>query len=259
MRSSSRLAAAREAGLSTIKVMVSDEQEATSEELLESALVANIHRQDLEELDEARALQRLLSIHGSQRALAKRLHRSQGWVSQRLALLNLTPELQARIHEEPIELLRAVGNRPHEEQITALVELKAERLRKEAEKQAAKTTHSPQPATTQPTRPETPDYDAITPPSRHPAPSGPATLSRGNTPSRQEAVPEPRTNARSGASRGTSADQANTPPHLPYSDPVLLARHLIGMLSDIELDKMLRILSDHHRTRNTSLNSPVEQ
>ncbi|MGW7819982.1 ParB/RepB/Spo0J family partition protein [Streptomyces puniciscabiei] len=68
---------------------------------LESALVANIHRQDLEELDEARALRRLLAIHGSQRALAKRLHRSRGWISQRLALLNLAPELRARIGEEP--------------------------------------------------------------------------------------------------------------------------------------------------------------
>ncbi|MFF7117461.1 ParB/RepB/Spo0J family partition protein [Streptomyces albogriseolus] len=135
---SSRLAAAREAGLATVKVMVSDDQGSSSEELLESALVANIHRQDLEELDEARALQRLLAIHGSQRALAKRLHRSQGWVSQRLALLSLTPELQARIGHEPIDLLRAVGNRPQEEQVAALEELKAERARKEAEKQAAK-------------------------------------------------------------------------------------------------------------------------
>ncbi|WP_225102384.1 ParB/RepB/Spo0J family partition protein [Streptomyces sp. CoH27] len=130
---SSRLAAAREAGLATVKVMVSDDQGATSEELLESALVANIHRQALEEIDEARALQRLLAIHGSQRALAKRLHRSQGWVSQRLALLNLTPELQARIGEEPIDLLRAVGNKPAEQQEAALEELKAERARKEAE------------------------------------------------------------------------------------------------------------------------------
>ncbi|MGW3464592.1 ParB/RepB/Spo0J family partition protein [Streptomyces olivaceoviridis] len=135
---SSRLAAAREAGLATVKVMVSDEQGSTSEELLESALVANIHRQDLEELDEARALQRLLVIHGSQTALAKRLHRSQGWVSQRLALLTLTPELQARIGREPIDLLRAVGNKPADQQMAALEALKAERARKEAEKAALK-------------------------------------------------------------------------------------------------------------------------
>ncbi|MFI1734572.1 ParB/RepB/Spo0J family partition protein [Streptomyces acidicola] len=131
---SSRLAAAREAGLATLKVVVSDDQGNTSEELLESALVANIHRQDLEELDEARALQRLLGIHGSQTALAKRLHRSQGWVSQRLALLNLTTELQARISEEPIDLLRAVGNKPAEEQEATLQALKAERARKDAER-----------------------------------------------------------------------------------------------------------------------------
>ncbi|CAC36660.1 ParB/RepB/Spo0J family partition protein [Streptomyces sp. NRRL_B-16638] len=129
---SSRLAAAREAGLATLKVMVSDDEGSTSEELLESALVANIHRQDLEELDEARALQRLLAIHGSQTALAKRLHRSQGWVSQRLALLNLTPELQARIGQEPIDLLRAVGNKPAQEQEPALQALKEKRERKEA-------------------------------------------------------------------------------------------------------------------------------
>ncbi|CAL9653362.1 ParB/RepB/Spo0J family partition protein [Streptomyces sp. enrichment culture] len=139
---SSRLAAAREAGLATVKVMVSDEQGATAEELLESALVANIHRQDLEELDEARALQRLLAIHGSQRALAKRLHRSQGWVSQRLALLNLTPELQARIGEEPIDLLRAVGNKPAEEQEAALQELKQQR-EQEREKRGSESRPGP--------------------------------------------------------------------------------------------------------------------
>jgi ParB family chromosome partitioning protein len=135
---SSRLAAAREAGLDTLKVMVSDDQGSTPEELLESALVANIHRQDLEELDEARALQRLLEIHGSQRALAKRLHRSQGWVSQRLALLNLSPELQSLIGKEPIDLLRAVGNKPVEQQKAALAELKAERAAKEEAARASK-------------------------------------------------------------------------------------------------------------------------
>ncbi|OAH10852.1 ParB/RepB/Spo0J family partition protein [Streptomyces jeddahensis] len=133
---STRLAAAREAGLATIKVMIDDEQGATAEELLESALVANIHRQDLEELDEARALERLLAIHGSQRKLAKRLHKSQGWVSQRLALLKLTPELKERIGQEPIELLRAVGSKPAEEQQAALDELKQQRAAAEEQRKA---------------------------------------------------------------------------------------------------------------------------
>jgi ParB family chromosome partitioning protein len=144
---SSRLAAARQAGLTSVKVMVSDDQGTTSDELLESALVANIHRQDLEELDEARALQQLLGIHGSQRALATRLHRSQGWVSQRLALLNLVPKLQARIGEEPIDLLRAVGNKPAELQESALLDLKTKRAAKEEEVLAARRQREADPAT----------------------------------------------------------------------------------------------------------------
>ncbi|MEW2253281.1 hypothetical protein AB0907_38940 [Streptomyces sp. NPDC006975] len=79
------------------------------------------------------ALQRLLAIHGSQTALAKRLHKSQGWVSQRLALLNLTPELQSKIGQEPIKLLRAVGNNPPEQQAAALEELK-QQIEKDARK-----------------------------------------------------------------------------------------------------------------------------
>ncbi|MDQ0808657.1 ParB family chromosome partitioning protein [Streptomyces sp. B3I7] len=170
---SSRLAAAREAGLATLKVMVSDDQGATSEELLESALVANIHRQDLDELDEARALERLLAIHGSQRALARRLHRSQGWVSQRLALLNLTPELQARIGAEPIDMLRAVGNRPAAEQERALEQLKQERARKEADKRGRGADRSAAPGGPEAREPvkSSSDYAVITPvePSRSPS------------------------------------------------------------------------------------------
>ncbi|MFJ3826028.1 ParB/RepB/Spo0J family partition protein [Streptomyces nodosus] len=147
---SSRLAAAREAGLLTVKVLVDDDQGHDEEALLESALVANIHRRDLEPLDEARALHRLKAIHGTQEALAKRLHRSQGWVSQRLALLNLTPRLQERIGQEPLDLLRAVGKKPSEEQELALERLKQQRVEKEAARQADKAAQSmsPGPAST---------------------------------------------------------------------------------------------------------------
>lgn len=135
---SSRVAAAREAGLTELKVMVDDAQGSTADELLESALVANIHRKDLAPMDEARALQRLLEIHETQVALSQRLHRSQAWVSQRLALLDLAPELQDRIGQEPIELLRAVGKKPVGEQSAELERLKGERARKASEKPARK-------------------------------------------------------------------------------------------------------------------------
>ncbi|MFK4070488.1 hypothetical protein [Streptomyces sp. NPDC029674] len=87
-------------------------------------------------LDEVHTLQRLLAIHGTQTALAKRLHKSQGWVSQRLALLNLTPQLKERISQEPFDLLRAVGNKPADQQAAALVELKQQQALQQAEKAA---------------------------------------------------------------------------------------------------------------------------
>ncbi|MFD2284191.1 ParB/RepB/Spo0J family partition protein [Streptomyces lusitanus] len=253
---SSRLAAAREAGLTTVKVMVSDDQGSTSEELLESALVANIHRQDLEELDEARALQRLLAIHGTQRALAKRLHRSQGWVSQRLALLNLTPELQARIGEEPIDLLRAVGNRPHDEQAAALENLKAERAHKEALREA-KTPRRPEQGKNGDS-----DYGVITGGSAS-APSNEAETHRPSG----EAVPEPRTSSPVPSPPGRTADEPRVPndvaaeadqtarPQLkkfPYGDGESAAHYLINRMPPDEFNKMLDLLIQHRDSQATT-------
>ncbi|GAA3381119.1 ParB/RepB/Spo0J family partition protein [Streptomyces sannanensis] len=135
---SSRLAAAREAGLTKIKVMLDEDLGSNADELLESALVANIHRQDLDPLDEARALKQLLAVHGTQEALAARLHRSQGWVSQRLALLGLNPELKKKLEmgEEPADLLRLVGRKKPEEQEQHLQKLKDKRAQEKADKQA---------------------------------------------------------------------------------------------------------------------------
>ncbi|WP_406291353.1 ParB/RepB/Spo0J family partition protein [Streptomyces sp. NBC_00209] len=128
----SRLAASREAGLTEIKVMLDDKLGSNPDEILESALVANIHRQELNHLDEAKALEQLLKIHGTQEALAARLHRSQGWVSQRLALLTLTPSLKEKLQsgEESAATLRLVGKKKAEDQEAHLQQLKATRPQK---------------------------------------------------------------------------------------------------------------------------------
>jgi ParB family transcriptional regulator, chromosome partitioning protein len=270
---SSRLAAAREVGMATVKVMVSDDQGSTSEELLESALVANIHRQDLDELDEAKALNRLLAIHGSQTALAKRLHRSQGWVSQRLALLNLTPDLQSRIGQEPIDLLRAVGNKPTTEQETVLEELKADRARKEAEKPAQKPGKRPKPQQPSPYYdvidpvPAAPEQPLVTPTPTAPAPAPadgqPTTVPH---PEPLPAAPQPvvlEASAQQSPVQQSSAPQSPVPeprtdssvvppPKLPYDDGAFLAMHLIRKMTDTEFDKMLRILNDHQAQRSTA-------
>ncbi|MDQ1051889.1 ParB/RepB/Spo0J family partition protein [Streptomyces sp. V4I2] len=252
---SSRLAAAREAGLTALKVMVSDEQGGTSEELLESALVANIHRQDLEELDEARALQRLLAIYGSQRALAKRLHRSQGWVSQRLALLSLTPELQARIGEEPIDLLRAVGNKPADQQEAALAELKAERARKEDQARAAR----PRPAdeeeaAAEPTADQSDggegDYGVITSSTVDNSPAAPAdTEQKKQHPEPEQGVPEPRS-TRERSTEPESNDGDRQPRSLPYDDPWFIAMHLVRKMEEPAFFELLRVLAQFGHERD---------
>ncbi|MEU3902086.1 ParB/RepB/Spo0J family partition protein [Streptomyces sp. NPDC045251] len=239
-----RLAAAREVGLATVKVMVSDDQGSTSEELLESALVANIHRQELDELDEARALERLLTIHGSQTALAKRLHRSQGWVSQRLALLNLSPELQARIGQEPVDLLRAVGNKPTEQQQTALEELKAERARKEAQRGGPQEEKPPARVQGGPAGSE-----------------GYAGAGEGSGAGGGAAVPEPRGKhgpaGRGGAveqggpaAQGGAAGERRQPPTLPYDDPQFIAMHLARKMEEPLFFKLLQLLSKMGQERN---------
>lgn len=244
---SSRLAAAREAGLSTIKIMVSDDQGATSEELLESALVANIHREDLEELDEARALQRLLSIHGSQRALAKHLHRSQGWVSQRLALLNLTPELQARIGEEPIDLLRAVGNKPADQQEAALEELKAERARKEEKARATQQTQRATDESAEDTKDGQPsDYAVITSPAVNGTPA--ADTAEATT---SETIPEPRVHSPASDTAKAADETKKAARKVPYDQPGALAMLLDAKVgSDDHFFDLLRFLSMKGLERN---------
>ncbi|MFD5952009.1 ParB/RepB/Spo0J family partition protein [Streptomyces collinus] len=250
---SSRLAAAREAGLTTIKVMVSDDQGANSEELLESALVANIHRQDLSELDEARALQRLLAIHGSQTALAKRLHRSQGWVSQRLALLSLTPELQARIGEEPIDLLRAVGSKPPEQQQTVLEALKQDRARKDAGKQERKRkkqlkTDAPAAQTAEKAdgyygviEGAGSDGSSTTSPRRDTA-DDPAPTGEG----------APTLPVQSTAAEATAGGGERQPKRFPYEDGESAAMYLIHNMPPDEFDKMLDELIKHRESRAVS-------
>lgn len=96
MQGNRRLAAARAAGLDEVPVIV-QEQLGRSDRLDESILVENVHRADLPHLRQAALLQQLVDKHGGQRAVAKVLSKTPGWVNQRLSLLKLVPELQAML------------------------------------------------------------------------------------------------------------------------------------------------------------------
>jgi len=68
------------------------------DQLHELALVDNLQRADLTALEEAQAIHDLIEeYHYTQRQLADRLGKSQTWISQRLALLNLAPAVAAQV------------------------------------------------------------------------------------------------------------------------------------------------------------------
>ncbi|MFF0337889.1 ParB/RepB/Spo0J family partition protein [Streptomyces fimicarius] len=116
-----RLAAATAVGLAELRIDVHDALAATAADILESALIANVHRVDVAPLDQANALQELVGVHGSQGKVAKRLGKTPAWVSQRLALLELTPDLQEKVEsgELKVEPARRIGRMPKTEQADA--------------------------------------------------------------------------------------------------------------------------------------------
>ncbi|MFG2775301.1 ParB/RepB/Spo0J family partition protein [Streptomyces sp. NPDC048350] len=117
-----RLAGAREAGLASIKVTVDDARVSTDEVLLESAFVANAQRENLSDLEEAQALKTLVKFYGSQHKAAKRLGVTQPYISQRLSLLELEPQLQADLEAglRKVEHVRGLSKlSPAEQRATA--------------------------------------------------------------------------------------------------------------------------------------------
>ena len=85
-----RLRAAEIAGLSEVPVIVHPGSGGRLEERLELALVENLQRTDLNAIEEARAIQRLLRDFGlTQEALAERIGKNRITISQSVRLLGL--------------------------------------------------------------------------------------------------------------------------------------------------------------------------
>ncbi|MDV6271425.1 ParB/RepB/Spo0J family partition protein [Rhodococcus globerulus] len=116
-----RLAASKEFGRIGMDVVVRDSIATSSESILEAAIIENIGRSDFDVLEEAEAVHALVAECGSADAAAQRLGRSKGWVSQRRALLKLSPELQEKLRggELAIRLARSLAQVPLEGQVKA--------------------------------------------------------------------------------------------------------------------------------------------
>ncbi|MFS0894740.1 ParB/RepB/Spo0J family partition protein [Microbacterium sp. 179-I 3D3 NHS] len=90
-----RTRAAREAGLESIPAIV---RETADEDLLRDALLENLHRSELNPLEEASAYQQLLEDFGiTQEELAGRIGRSRPQISNTIRLLKLPVPVQQRV------------------------------------------------------------------------------------------------------------------------------------------------------------------
>ena len=101
-----RLAAATKAGLTEVPVIV-QERLGREDVFDETVLIENVHRKDLPPLREAALLQELVSKHGSGRRVAAAVGKTSGWVTQRLSLLKLVPQLQQELASGNLTIVAA--------------------------------------------------------------------------------------------------------------------------------------------------------
>jgi len=95
-----RWRAAKRAGLPSIPALVREHNDLAS---LETAVIENLHRQDLNALEEAAAYQQLIEdFELTQEQVAKRVGRSRSGVANTIRLLQLTPVVQRLVIEGQI-------------------------------------------------------------------------------------------------------------------------------------------------------------
>jgi ParB family chromosome partitioning protein len=90
-----RLRASKEAGLTQIPAVIRD---TADEDMLRDALLENLHRSDLNAIEEANAYQQLLEEYGcTQDQLAEKLSRSRPQITNTLRLLRLPTSVQTKV------------------------------------------------------------------------------------------------------------------------------------------------------------------
>lgn len=119
-----RWRAAQMAGLTDIPAVI---RRIPDEAAIAVALIENIQRENLNPLEEARALERLINEFAlTHQQAAEAVGRSRAGVSNLLRLLELAPEVSERVERREIEMgharaLLALANRKHQIEVSALI------------------------------------------------------------------------------------------------------------------------------------------
>ena len=117
-----RRAAVLLANLPTLDIVVKKEPAESRKAWVSATAAENLDRENLDPIEEARAIQLLVDECGSGKAAAEQMSRTPAWVTQRLNLLKLAPELQAlvRTGEVPLREVRDLHQVPPETQLEEL-------------------------------------------------------------------------------------------------------------------------------------------
>lgn len=113
-----RQLAAERAGIPLLEVTIKDEFAESRSRFLALTASENLDRKSLDPIEEARTVQDLVTECGTATVAAVQLSRSEGWVSQRLILLQLVPSLQRLVsaRKMPIRVGREIGKLDPDEQ-----------------------------------------------------------------------------------------------------------------------------------------------
>ncbi|MGP3683158.1 ParB/RepB/Spo0J family partition protein [Streptomyces sp. IBSNAI002] len=103
-----RFHAAKQLGWTKFEIRVRDRLASGDDDKVDEAVVIeNIHRKNIAPYKEAEFLQRMVERHSSQEKVAERIGKSQMYVSNRLSLLNLTPELGEAVDTKQLKVKTA--------------------------------------------------------------------------------------------------------------------------------------------------------
>ncbi|WP_327286676.1 ParB/RepB/Spo0J family partition protein [Streptomyces sp. NBC_01205] len=103
-----RFHAAKQLGWTKFEIRVRDRLGNEEDDKVDEAvIIENIHRKNIPPYKEAEFLQRMVERHGSQEKVAERIGKSQMYVSNRLTLLNLAPELRDVVDSKKLKVKTA--------------------------------------------------------------------------------------------------------------------------------------------------------
>ncbi|WP_051766050.1 ParB/RepB/Spo0J family partition protein [Streptomyces sp. NRRL F-5135] len=106
-----RFRAATEVGLAALDCVVNDGFATDRKTFMEAVVSENVDRQNFDAIEEAYAVQALVREFGTNRAVAQHFERADGWVTQRVLLTHLAPQMQEQVRKKsvPLEAARKLG------------------------------------------------------------------------------------------------------------------------------------------------------